>query len=102
MDRYAQTQMWGILKSWFWGKNKSLITIDVKSENIFSVLSDVNAFFHIHYEQRSDYFTGFSYRKASERIKEKTNYINHIESGQQTDSTHANVLLLDGIVIICA
>jgi hypothetical protein len=26
MDRYAQTQMWGILKSWFWGKNKSLIT----------------------------------------------------------------------------
>jgi chorismate mutase len=29
MDRYAQTQMWGILKSWFWGKNKSLITVDI-------------------------------------------------------------------------
>ena len=25
-DRYAQTQVWGILKSWFWDKTKSLIT----------------------------------------------------------------------------
>ena len=31
MDRYAQTQMWGILKSWFWGKNKSLITLGTPS-----------------------------------------------------------------------
>ncbi len=60
--------------------------IEVKSNFIFSIFSDINAFFHIHHSQISSYFNGFSYHKVSGQIKNKLKSIKHEDLGQGINS----------------